>query len=61
MIPVNSTPIVEEIQQPQLEGMKVDMPVAAQEPPNEEEETQKEVQLESTEEALEVNEMAQNS
>jgi hypothetical protein len=57
---VNSTPIVEEIQQPQAEAMKVDTPVVAQEPQNEEVETQKEVQPESTEAALEVNEMTQN-
>ena len=61
MISVNSTQIVEEIQQPQAKAMKVDTPVATQDPQNEKEETQKEVQPESTEEALEVNEMAQNS
>jgi hypothetical protein len=49
MIPVNSTPILEEIQQPQAEAMKEDTPAAAQEPQNEEAETQKEVQPESTE------------
>jgi hypothetical protein len=59
-IPTNSTPIVEEIQQPQAEAMKVDTPVVTQEPQNEKAETQKEVQPESTEAALEVNGMAQN-
>jgi hypothetical protein len=48
MIPVNSTPILEEIQQPQAEAMKEDMPAVAQEPQNEEAETQQEVQPEST-------------
>jgi hypothetical protein len=53
---VNSTPIVEEIQQPQAEAMKVDTPVAAQEPQNEKAKTQKEVQPESTEAALKLTE-----
>jgi hypothetical protein len=57
---VNPTPILEEIQQPEAEAMKVDMPAAAQEPQSQEAETQKEVQPESTEAALEVNGMTQN-
>jgi hypothetical protein len=32
MIPIQPTPILEEIQQPTAEAMNVDMPVAAQEP-----------------------------
>jgi hypothetical protein len=60
MIPVNSTPILEEIQQPQAEAMKEDTPAAAQEPQNEEAETQWEVQPESTEAVMEVNRMTQN-
>jgi hypothetical protein len=60
MIPVNSTPILEEIQQPQAEAMKEDTPAATQEPQNEEAETQREVQPESTEAAMEVNRMTQN-
>jgi hypothetical protein len=60
MIPVNSTPILEEIQQPQVEAMKEDMPAVTQEPQNEEAETQREVQPESTEAAMEVNGMTQN-
>jgi hypothetical protein len=36
MIPVNSTPILEEIQQPQAEAMKEDTPAVVQEPQNEE-------------------------
>jgi hypothetical protein len=54
-IPVNPTPILEEIQQPEVEAMKVDTPAAAQEPQSQEAETQKEVQPESTEAAPEVN------
>jgi hypothetical protein len=60
MILVNSTPILDDIQQPQVETMKVDTPAAAQVPQNEEVEIQQEVQPESTEEALEFNGTAQN-
>jgi hypothetical protein len=60
MMPMNSTPIVEEIQQPQPEAMKVNMSEAMQEPQNKEAETQKEVQPESTEESLEVNKTTLN-
>jgi hypothetical protein len=59
-IPVNSTPILEEIQQPQAEAMKVDTPIAAQAPQNEEGETQHEVHPKSTEAVLEVNRTTQN-
>jgi hypothetical protein len=60
VIPVNPTPILEEIQQPQAGTMKEDTPAAAQEPQNEEAETQWEVQPESTQAAMEVNGMTQN-
>jgi hypothetical protein len=55
--PVNSTLILEEIQQPQAEAMKENMPTMMQEPQNEEEKTQQEVQPESTEPVMEVNGM----
>jgi hypothetical protein len=60
MIPIKSTSILEEIQQPQAEAMKVDTPAAVQAPQNEEVETQQEVQPESTEATLEVNRTTQN-
>ena len=41
---VNSTPILEEIQQPQAKAMKVDMLEEAQVPQNEEVESQQEAQ-----------------
>jgi hypothetical protein len=55
MIPVNPTPILEEIQQPVGEGMNVDMSTEAQEPQNQDAETLKEVQPENTEAAPRVN------
>jgi hypothetical protein len=58
MILVNSTSILEEIQQPKEEAMKEDMPAVVQEPQNEEAETQQEVQPESIEEVVEVKGMA---
>jgi hypothetical protein len=57
---VNFTPILEEIQQPQVEAMKVDMPAAMWVPQNEEVETQQEVQPKSTKATLEVNGAKQN-
>jgi hypothetical protein len=57
---VNSTPILEEIQQPQPEELKENMPAAAQEPQNKEEEPQQEVQPERTEPATEGNDTARN-
>jgi hypothetical protein len=45
---VNSTPILEEIQHPQAEAMKEDMPTTTHEPHNEEAKTQPEVQPEIT-------------
>jgi hypothetical protein len=42
-IPVESTPILEEIQQPQTEAMKEDTPAVVQEPQNKEEETHQEI------------------
>jgi hypothetical protein len=57
---INSTLILEEIQQPEEEAMKVDTLTVMQQHQSEEAETQKEVQLESTEAALEVNEMTHN-
>jgi hypothetical protein len=39
ILPVNPTPIMEEIQYPQVEAMKVDMSAAAQAPQNEEPKT----------------------
>jgi hypothetical protein len=57
VIPVNPTPILEEIQQPQAEAMKEDTPAAVHEPQNEEAKTQREVQPESTEAIMEVNKM----
>jgi hypothetical protein len=58
--PVNSTPILEEIQQPQPEELKEDTQAEAQEPQNEEAEPQQEVQPESTEPTAEGNNMTQN-
>jgi hypothetical protein len=43
MIPVNSTPILEEILYPQEEAMKEDTPSTTQQPQNEDAETQQEV------------------
>jgi hypothetical protein len=60
MILVNSTPILEEIQHPEAVAMKVDTPAATQQPKSHKVETQKEVQLESIEEALEFNGTTQN-
>jgi hypothetical protein len=60
MIPVNSTPILEDIQQPQEEATKEDTPSAVQEPQNEEAQTQREVQPKITEAIMEVNEMTKN-
>jgi hypothetical protein len=51
--PVNSTPILEEIQQPQVEELKEDTPATMQEPNNVEVETQQKVQPEITEPACE--------
>jgi hypothetical protein len=58
MIPVQSTPILEEIQQLAAEDMNIDTPVATQEPQNQEEETLKEMQPENTKVAPKVNGMA---
>jgi hypothetical protein len=57
---VNPTLILEEIQQPQAGTMKEDTPAETREPQNEEAETQREVKLESTQAAVEVNGMTQN-
>jgi hypothetical protein len=57
-ISVNSTPTLEEIQQPQAEALKVDTPVAVQVPQNEEVEMQQEVEPKRTKSTLEVNGMA---
>jgi hypothetical protein len=57
-IPVESTPILEEILQPQTEAMEQDTPAAVHEPHNKEEETHQEIPPEHTEVAVEVNRMA---
>jgi len=54
---VNSTLILEEIQQPQAEAIKVDTPAVMQAPQNEEVETQQEVKPKSIKAVLEVNGM----
>jgi hypothetical protein len=59
-IPVDSTPILEEIQQPQAEAMEQDTPAVVQEPQNKEAETQQEIQPEHTEAAVEVNRTTQH-
>jgi hypothetical protein len=53
--PVNPTPILEEIQQPTLEGTSQEIPVEVQEPQNQGTKTLKEMQPEHTEAAPKVN------
>jgi hypothetical protein len=58
--PVNSTPILEEIQQPQPEDLKEDTPATTQEPHNEEAKPQQEVKPERIEPIAEGKRTTQN-
>jgi hypothetical protein len=60
-ISMNPTPILEEIEQPEVEAMKVYTQAMVQEPQNQEAKTLKEVQPERIKKTLEINGMMQNT